>query len=107
MERYINKSDAIDALMDANIRLFDGTTSIAGKQYIAESFRNARRAIEDLPDIKPKRRGKWIKITGAMPPEFFGRHMCSLCETCAPYYKWQDEWLSPWCPDCGAKMDVE
>lgn len=60
--------------------------------------------IEDAPTIDPVRHGRWIKLSGMMPPEFMGKHFCSLCDGCAPN-DFGHQKLSPWCPWCGAKMD--
>lgn len=52
--------------------------------------------------------GHWLKATGMMPPEYFGRHVCSVCDHFAPneFHGYNThEWLSPICPHCGAKMD--
>lgn len=50
--------------------------------------------------------GHWLKATGMMPPEWFGRHVCSICDNFAPNeFHGTHEWLSPICPNCGAKMD--
>lgn len=63
-------------------------------------------AVDEVPVFDPVRHGRWVKLTGAMPPEYFGRHFCSLCESAAPYYQTSNiERLSPWCPECGAQMD--
>ena len=58
-------------------------------------------------DAEPIRHGKWIKMTGMMPPEFHGHYECSECgwhlagirDT-----KNHEENFS-YCPNCGAKMD--
>ncbi len=49
--------------------------------------------------------GRWYKPTGMMPPEFTGRHRCSVCEGFAMHdWKHHKEQLTPFCPHCGAKM---
>ena len=53
--------------------------------------------------------GKWIRLTGMAPPEYHGHKICSVCESFAPYdplHPWR-EMLSPYCPGCGAKMEVQ
>lgn len=53
--------------------------------------------------------GKWIKLTGMAPPEHHGHKICSVCNCLAPYdpiHQWR-EVLSPYCPGCGAKMEVQ
>ena len=52
--------------------------------------------------------GKWIRLTGMAPPEYHGHKICSICESIAPYdplHPWR-EMLSPYCPGCGAMMEV-
>ena len=55
---------------------------------------------------KDRKKGKWIKATGMMPPEFHGHHCCSECGNFAnmepPFGNRED--LSKFCPNCGADM---
>ena len=34
-------------------------------------------------------------------------HACSNCHERLPLTRWGHEWMSPYCPECGAKMRVE
>lgn len=66
--------------------------------------------ISDAPTIDAVQvvRGEWLKVTGMMPPEYFGRHVCSVCDHFAPNEHYgTHEWLSPICPNCGSKMDKQ
>lgn len=57
-------------------------------------------AIEALPSVQPERkRGRWIPVTNGR-----GGHECSLCHTYAPSFQTGDEWLTDYCPNCGADM---
>lgn len=63
--------------------------------------------LEECEEVEPERKkGKWIKATGMMPPEFHGRHCCSECGNFAnmepPFGNRED--LSKFCPNCGADM---
>lgn len=60
-------------------------------------------------DAVPMVHGHWLKATGMMPPEWFGKHVCSVCDHFAPNdeYRGIHEMLSPICPHCGAYMDME
>ena len=61
-----------------------------------------------LAILREQEVGKWIKLQGMAPPEFHGHKICSVCQCLAPYdpiHQWR-EMLSPYCPACGAKMDV-
>lgn len=57
-------------------------------------------------EAEPARHGRWVKAHGMMPPEYFGRHKCSLCGHFALSRKIGHEELSNYCPNCGAKMDL-
>lgn len=70
-----------------------------------------RNEIEALPEVllSPVVHGEWIMTKGMKPPEYHHHHQCSVCESYAPMrppYGGREE-LSPWCPACGAKMDLE
>lgn len=54
--------------------------------------------LDDLPSVTPK--GKWVKVKNGR-----GGHECNICHTYAPSYQNGDEYLSRFCPNCGAKMD--
>lgn len=45
--------------------------------------------------------GKWIRKNGR------GGHGCNQCNEYAPSTRCGTERLSPYCPNCGAKMEVE
>jgi len=50
-------------------------------------------------EIKQKT-GKWIKVTNGR-----GGHECNQCFDYAPSFQNGVEYLSNFCPNCGAKMD--
>jgi hypothetical protein len=54
--------------------------------------------LDDLPSVTPK--GEWVKVKNGR-----GGHECNICHTYAPSYQNGDEYLSRFCPNCGAKMD--
>lgn len=57
--------------------------------------------VDNLPSAGPELKyGKWIPVTNSR-----GGHECSLCQSYAPSFKTGDEWLTDYCPSCGAKMD--
>lgn len=66
-----------------------------------------RCGFQDPKDAEPVRHGYWYKPTGMMPPEHHHRHRCSECYCLAPYERPGREWFSDFCPNCGAKMDLE
>ena len=60
-------------------------------------------------DAIPVVHGKWIVTGGMKPPEYHHHHQCSVCEAYAPMRPpyGSREMLTPWCPGCNAKMDLE
>ena len=64
----------------------------------------AQRAILDAPaaDVAPVRHGRWEKKSGL--------YSCSECGVTCPYDVQADAieyWSCNYCPNCGAKMDVD
>jgi predicted RNA-binding Zn-ribbon protein involved in translation (DUF1610 family) len=49
--------------------------------------------------IADKPQGEWIEVTNGR-----GGHECNQCGEYAPSYQSGDEYLSKFCPNCGAKM---
>jgi len=90
MNDLISRQAAIDAYGDWYVE--EGT---------AEGFiGTVKQLLEGLPSAQPKRiRGKWIPITN-------GRlgHECDQCHEYAPSYESGNEYLSRFCPNCGADM---
>lgn len=62
----------------------------------------ARWSIEELPstEVEPVKHGRWEPVTNGR-----GGHECSICHSYAPSYKNGEEHLSPYCSNCGAKME--
>ena len=69
----------------------------------------ARKLIEEAPglDVAPVIHGRWIKMTGMMPPEYHGHYECSECQWHMKGLRnsWTREEEMAYCPNCGAKMD--
>ena len=63
-------------------------------------------SIKEIPaaDVAPVVHGYWVEIKGMAPPEYHGKHKCSVCGEKALCKK-MHEVLSDYCPHCGAKMD--
>lgn len=70
-----------------------------------------RGLIRDAPavDAVPVVHGRWIKMTGMMPPEYHGHYECSECGWHMKGLRnsWTREEEMTYCPNCGAKMDGE
>ena len=67
------------------------------------------KALNELPtvDAVPVVHGRWIKMTGMMPPEYHGHYECSECQWHMKGLRnsWTREEELSYCPNCGAKMD--
>ena len=75
------------------------------------NFHTTLTRIEELPavDAAPVVHGRWIKMTGMMPPEYHGHYECSECQWHMKGLRnsWTREEELSYCPNCGAKMDKE
>lgn len=86
MARYIN-TDNIPYSFYADIN-----TSIEGVEYVTKGTIENRVPTED---VKPMVRGKWIKIQNY-----------AKCSECMHEVNWgSKDFLSPYCPNCGAEMN--
>lgn len=106
MDDFISRSAAIDALTNMNLkRNFDSVCD----GDINRTRRAAQRVIAQLPaiDVAPVVHGRWVKMTGMMPPEYHGHYECSECQWHMKGLRnsWTREEELSYCPNCGAKMD--
>lgn len=92
---YIKRSDALEEVQYIPVTMDDEIDVEAAQQMI-----NAIPAV----DVEPVRHGRWIRMTGMMPPEFHGHYECSECEWRG---KHDIEREYHYCPNCGAKMDED
>lgn len=60
-----------------------------------------RRAIDNAPtvDAVPVVHGRWIEVP-SMAPEY-------ACSVCGATFEWWERSEAHYCPNCGAKMDLE
>ena len=69
------------------------------------------RVIESIPamDAAPVVHGRWIKMTGMMPPEYHGHYECSECGWHMKGLRnsWTREEELNYCPNCGARMETK
>lgn len=56
-------------------------------------YQRAADRLDTMPTVKERDKGYWIDIT-------FDASMCSVCQT-------TQEYETKYCPECGAKMDVD
>ena len=68
---------------------------------------DVKTTLKELPSAQPVRHGKWLPkhhyIAGY---EFVSGHICSECGNDALNAE-GDDFLTDYCPNCGAKMDGE
>lgn len=80
--------------------------------YEVDDADEKRKVITDLVngipavDAVPVRHGRWIKMTGMMPPEYHGHYCCSECGWHMKGLRnsWTREEELSYCPNCGAEM---
>ena len=71
--------------------------------YVSE---DAYEQLQRVPaaDVVPVRHGKWIKVDDGI----YYHMECSLCHERPLRNRWVDDnELSPYCPNCGARMDKD
>lgn len=99
---YISKRDAMNAILDTDVKL---TSFRIGQCILTEYFKTCRRVLADTvegidrADVEAVRHARWETIKTNSNGGVVRR--CSWCKTervNAP--------KSPWCRDCGAKMDI-
>ena len=90
---YIKRSDAKKIL------------SLLPADLDAETRQRCIEAMSRVPaaDVEQVRRGRWIKMTGMMPPEFTGHYSCSECDWFCKKHSIRETEFD-FCPGCGAKM---
>lgn len=111
MDDYIRRKSVtvgLDYIINELNKLITDDSSNDGYTDIKSQVEEIKRGVLKLPsaDVQPVMHGEWYKPTGMMPPEYTGRHRCSLCDGFAMHeWKHHREVLTDYCPNCGAKMD--
>ena len=92
--KYINATELYRHLSDMQLK--DYSTQEAGKEY--ELISRILQAIEKKPpaDVRENIRGEWI-------PDDYAYYHCSKCGF---EYEYQ-EYITLYCPQCGARMEDE
>ena len=103
MSDLIDRQAAIDALGERPMVWVGSDYELGARnQYDADVL-----ALETVPSAQPVRHGKWLPkhhyIAGY---EFVSGHICSECGNDALNAE-GDDFLTDYCPNCGAKMDGE
>ena len=79
----------------------EGTIARYCKRVLAECLDNDAPTIDAVPVVH----GRWVKMTGMMPPEYVGHYKCSVCQWHESHHSNIMEYKYQFCPNCGAKMD--
>lgn len=91
--------------------LIERDAAIVALTQSADYIADALERLERVPAVEavPVRHGRWIKMTGMMPPEYHGHYCCSECGWHLKGLRnsWTREEEMPYCPNCGAKMGGE
>lgn len=62
-----------------------------------------RKLVQTLPSVEPEqKKGYWVPVTNGR-----GGFECDQCHNYAPSYQNGNEYLSYYCPNCGAEMRGE
>ncbi len=103
MAEYIER----EALMKFPIRR-DHYDRKNGNEHFINGIESVLDYAENLPsaDVAPVRHGRWICIRKG-----YGEYECSVCHgedsDCSDYYGTHVVTEQDFCPNCGAKMDLE
>lgn len=105
MAEYIERNKAVDAI--AHLM---ATGFVEDRFITPHELQSLQDEIETLPaaDVAPVVHGWWISWdeAGYFIP-FADKFECSVCHDAAQRLYNGDDLLSPYCPNCGAKMDKE
>lgn len=97
-----------DLMLDALELLEDDEIQLAYRNETIKAYEGKIERLNELLKEQERKHGIWVPLTGMAPPEYHGHKICSICECLAPYdpiHVGREE-LSPYCPGCGAKMEV-
>ena len=99
MSDLIWRQDAIDEIQEVYEREFP-TASGAFDEFVISIIPNILR---NLPSVEPEqKKGHWVPVTNGR-----GGFECDQCHNYSPSYQNGDEYLSYYCPNCGADMRGE
>ena len=114
MDEYIKKNvlyKIITQLEELARNRYLDTPSLYYPMYMTQLNERAyfKQIITDLPtaDVAPVRHGRWVEYENKVDKGFY---YCSECKRQAVNYDKEEytiEVLSDYCPNCGAKMDLE
>lgn len=104
MNDYIDRQAAIDAILHNQEVYSNNFGNDPIDRYTVAIIDNDAQTIAQLPsaEVEPVKHGRWEPVTNGR-----GGFECSICHSYAPSYQDGVEWLSPFCPNCGARMDLK
>ena len=100
-EKVIEKLESLRDICNAKSDMAVGNGKIAWAGYA-----NAADDALALLKVQEPKRGKWVKMTGMMPPEYHGHYQCSECGWHLKGLRnsWTREEDMEFCPGCGLPM---
>lgn len=103
-------ADALDTLLLDCRNRYSTMLDVPIARTRADEIEAVRITIrKQLPivEAEPVKHGRWIKMTGMMPPEYHGHYQCSECQWHMKGIRnsWTREEELTYCPNCGAIMD--
>ena len=108
MSDFISRQDAINAVTEVNMQVYEGIAAIGRRLYLTQDEMIA--IIESLPSAEPERKtGKWID--GMLYYDFdeceWEKVKCSVCEKFVTKQIFYHDNKYHYCPNCGADMRGE
>lgn len=70
-----------------------------GNKNAYEAIEECIKAVEKAPTVEARRAGKWIRVTNGR-----GGYECDQCHSYSAAYQTGNDYLSRFCPNCGASM---
>ena len=102
----ISRAEAIEAITEF-MKPFIGV-----KGDMGAAFNSAREMIKDtdvVPSVSAERVGVWVRkeeeLNDCDGHRAYYWQECSKCGATPPKDQWENEWHSPYCPNCGARME--
>lgn len=91
-------------LIDRDRVMLDYLKNLGSRDSYTAKFAALSKAVDEAPavDAAPVKRGEWV-MSRKYKPWF----TCSACEDCYVDGEWVDGHKWSYCPNCGAKMDLE
>lgn len=104
MKDLINRERAIATAISGLVRTYDGDVWIRVKEV--------RKSLKEMPPSQPEpKKGKWIKGQDVPNRKLYYHLKDALfCSVCYKEAYWDIDYgqqLFAYCPNCGAKMEVE